>query len=248
MEPNKFEQHIKDQLNQRKIKPSEDAWQKIANQLGIKEKPKTKKYLWLGIAASFIGLLIVTTIYYNSDKKIKNEEIIVDSQKDSVEINHLKTDTVFETAKETLTSTNTVNNEKVVSSNLKKTQGVETTAIITINSKTQPIESVVKENKNDKNLVSTEELINTKLTEVIAVMTKMEQNAEKLTDIEVDSLIKQAQNELLNQKLFRQNKSVDAIALLNEIESELDQSLKEQLFELLKEGVLEARNALAERN
>lgn len=248
MEPNKFEQHIKDQLNQRKIKPSEDAWQKIANQLGIKEKPKTKKYLWLGIAASFIGLLIVTTIYYDSDKKIKNEEIIVDSQKDSVEINHLKTDTVFETAKETLTSTNTVNNEKVVSSNLKKTQGVETTAIITINSKTQPIESVVKENKNDKNLVSTEELINTKLTEVIAVMTKMEQNAEKLTDIEVDSLIKQAQNELLNQKLFRQNKSVDAIALLNEIESELDQSLKEQLFELLKEGVLEARNALAERN
>ncbi len=245
MEPNKFEQHIKDQLNQRKIEPSEDAWQKITNQLDQIEKPKTKRYLWLGIAASIIGLLVITTVYFNSDKKLKNEKIIVNSKKDSIKNTQLKTDAVFEKTKEILTSTTTKNNEKVASSNLKKTERVDATPIITDDNKTPSIDSVVEENKN---IINTEELINTKLTEVIAKITKMEQNTKSVTDLEVDSLITQAQKELLNQKLFRQNKSVDAMALLSEIENELDQPLKEQLFELLKKGVLEARNAIADRN
>ncbi len=245
MEPNKFEQHIKDQLNQRKIEPSEDAWQKIANQLDQTEKPKTKKYLWLGVAASIVGLLIITTAYFNSDKKLKNETTIVNSKKDSIEKNQLKTEGVFEKTKEILTSTNTKNIEKVISRNLKKIKPVETTPIITIENKIASIDSVVKKNENN---INTEELINTKLTEVIAKITKIEQNAESLTDLEVDSLITQAQKELLNQKLFRQNKSVDAMILLSEIENELDKPLKEQIFELLKKGVLEARNAVAERN
>ena len=66
MEPDKFEKYIKKQLNEREISPSDNAWDKISSQLPVLESKKSNKFFWYSVAAAFIGVLIVSSIYFNS--------------------------------------------------------------------------------------------------------------------------------------------------------------------------------------
>ena len=91
MEPNKLEKQFKEQLNSREIKPSEMAWSKLdamltaadpSNSEQAKQKPKTK-FPWIYIAASFIGFLLIGTVYFNQKENVignqKNEVVIQNS-------------------------------------------------------------------------------------------------------------------------------------------------------------------------
>ncbi len=93
-----------------------------------------------------------------------------------------------------------------------------------------------------------ETLIDTKIAEVVAQVNLLEQGDGELTDAEVDSLIRRAQREILTDKIFRQDKTVDAMALLTEVEDELDQTFRDQIFEKLKAGFIKVRTAVADRN
>ena len=75
MAPNKFEEHIKKQLGEREIQPSAEAWKKISEQLEVSEKPKKRYYLWYGVAASFIGTVLVSTFYFNAEHQ-KMERLV----------------------------------------------------------------------------------------------------------------------------------------------------------------------------
>ena len=79
MAPNKFEKHIKKQLEEREIQPSADAWNKIKDQLDPSPEANTKGYLWYGIAAGFIGVLLVSLLYFGSNKTAMEakEQIVV---------------------------------------------------------------------------------------------------------------------------------------------------------------------------
>ncbi|MBT8311926.1 MAG: hypothetical protein HKP23_03715, partial [Flavobacteriaceae bacterium] len=90
--------------------------------------------------------------------------------------------------------------------------------------------------------------IQEKITEVVAEVRLLELNNEALTEAEVDSLLRKAQNELLKERLFKTDNTVDAVALLNEVETELDQSSRDQIFDRLKTGFMKVRTALADRN
>ena len=92
------------------------------------------------------------------------------------------------------------------------------------------------------------EIINTKLLQVLAQVDVLEQDNEELTDAEVDALLRSAQEEILTDKLFRDNHSIDAMALLSEVEGELDKSFRDQIFESLKSGFFKVRTAVADRN
>lgn len=79
MEPNKLETQFKEQLNSREIKPSEMAWSKLDAMLSVadssnseqaKQKQKTK-FPWMFMAASFVGFLLIGTIYFNGIETVK---------------------------------------------------------------------------------------------------------------------------------------------------------------------------------
>jgi len=72
--------------------------------------------------------------------------------------------------------------------------------------------------------------------------------SDAVTDAEVDSLLLQAQQDILKENLFNTDNSVNAMALLTEVEDELDQSFRDQIFESLKTGFLKVRTAVADRN
>jgi len=111
----------------------------------------------------------------------------------------------------------------------------------------------VEEDKNISNeielpLKESDALINSKILEVVAQVDMLEEQNESLTDVEVDSLLRKAQDEIMNDKLFRNDRSVDAMALLSEVENELDKSFRDQIFESLKSGFMKVRTAVADRN
>jgi hypothetical protein len=90
MEPNKIEKQFKEQLNSRKIKPSAMAWDKLDAMLTVADKKPKRNFRWLYVAASVLGFLLVSTVYFNrfETATINKDTPIVLEQKPDV--NHLE--------------------------------------------------------------------------------------------------------------------------------------------------------------
>lgn len=245
MEPDKFEKHIKNKLGEREINPSEGSWDKISGQLQTPEPSKRNKFFWYSIAAAFIGILIVSTIYFNkSDEAIDAEIQIVDTP---YERNNLpeKQSKIIEqnNEKEKIVNAQRVTRNEITEPKKKIEKGVSYNSQVASNQKVN--QEIIK----DEVLTNTkEQLFNAKITEVIAQVNLFEKNNLPVSSIEVDSLLRKAQQEILSDKIFSQEGEVDAMALLNEVEGEMDQTFREQIFETLKEGFLKVRTAVADRN
>lgn len=252
MVPNKFEKHIKEKLDGREIKPSAKTWQKLNNQLDASSiQPKKKGYFWYGIAASFIGILIVSILYMNRENaQITTDIQVVDSfEEENKETNDFKTDILIEDTTEIKVAETTTN---AIQNNIKKESIKDTKQenlvtdmedkIVSFEKEASAIEEVQIKSK------LSDQIINTKILEIVAQVNSLEENTNALTDAEVDSLLRNAQEEILRDKLFNQNRSVDAMALLIEVEDELDRSFRDQIFESLKTGFLKVRTAVADRN
>lgn len=251
MEPNKFEKHIKKQLQEREIQPSANAWEQLAEKLDA-TAPESKKrnYFWYGIAASFIGLLIVSVLYFNLGSPSDTPDIqIVDTKEEAIQP---KVDEVLIEERDIKEAV--VENDKIEPSSDLEVAGVVKNQLPGSKEKITSaaeevdtlINSAIEDAVTSNNLK--EEIINNKILEIVAAVDSLEQNNTALTNAEVDDLLRSAQEEILREKLFGQNGSVDAMALLTEVEDELDQSFRDQIFESLKAGFLKVRTAVADRN
>lgn len=251
MEPNKFEKHIKEQMQKREIRPSGNAWERISEQIENGDEAKNNKFMWYAIAASFIGILFVSIFFFQSkERPLENDMQMVDVDNKEVPENQIR-----ETPKEILIEevqnfeqnelTNVTNeSESTNDDRIKKAikfQSSDDSAIVLNDLKVDKID--VKEF-----IEVTDNSVQLKIKEVLAQVDSLELNNTVLTNAEVDELLRNAQEEILRDKLFKQNGSVDAIALLTEVEDELDQSFRDQIFESLKSGFLKVRTAVADRN
>ncbi len=255
MEPNKFEKIMKEQLQDREIRPSSDAWQKVAEQLEVDDRSKSNRFFWWGIAASVIGLLLLSVWYLNttSSQVVPETEIVNTPKKKAAQ-----------PIQETLKTTPDVMDEKMLQKKNEITVALENTK----NERTDYGEQGISTKAEIENEVAEDSVIETsiavtdvsplndgaetaigiKIAEVLAKVDDLEQNDVALTDAEVDSLLLQAQKELFNDRLFRKDHSVDAMVLLADVEEELDQSFRDQIFDKLKTGFLKVRTAVAQRN
>lgn len=244
MAPNKFEKHIKKQLEEREIQPSAKAWSALNEQLNSTAQPKKKGYLWYGIAASFIGLIILSVVYFSSENPSSISDVQVVDTKDE----ELKETILIDSTIEKVVEVKVIETDKIKMwiENVKLVEKSQPSIVedqITLAKEKSPIYEI-SPNSED----SEEELINSKLLEIVTVVDFHEQNNTALTDAEVDALLRNAQQEILNDKLFHKNGNVDAIALLSEVEVELDQSFRDKVFENLKEGFQKVRTAVVNRN
>ncbi|WP_350285108.1 hypothetical protein [uncultured Croceitalea sp.] len=245
----KLEKHIKSKLKERQIRPSDVAWNKIEAELGDAPKSNNKGYYY-GIAASFIGVLIVSSIYFLGgsveDQQPKVEVVVSEprlKEKESLDSDNVTKD-VFEKpavfqSNTTLADTRTVMGK--VSPMVDLMDKVVEEDILTDNTPEKKAMAQVALNDNDK-------IIEAKLNKVLAQVTNLEAQNVLVTDAEVDSLLRVAQREILTDQLLQDNGKVDAMVLLNEVEEELDQSFRDQIFEKLKDGFFKVRTAVADRN
>lgn len=241
MEPNNFEKDFREKLNQREIEPSNKAWDRLDAMLSVAEekKPEKKsKRKWLYIAASFIGFLLVGTLFFNQNKNAaKTPETVVvekekekEKEKESVVEPVLKTvDSVkTETAIAEKTSEETVNkNEK----NNPKVSG-QFSNKITQNESNQIAESSIIKNNQEKQLTNNQTVI--------------PENPKKEN---VDQLLQTAENKVLAESGVKKAKvKINANDLLNQVDGELELSFREKVITKVNKNLQEVKVALSNRN
>lgn len=247
MAPNKFEKYIKKQLQEREIPPSAAAWKRISEQLEVTENPKPKSFFRYGIAAEFVGLLVISIWYFSTKEPLADTQTVVtETSTDPLE----KEQKSQSTLEEKIPQNQIVASEETIP---KKTTSNSALASQTSDDvvKTPFVDTVNNHKRVEKvsiTSVVSEELIDTKIAEIIAQVDLLEKENVFVTDAEIDMLLRKAQRELLENKIFLENDSVDAMALLADVEDELDKSFRDQIFDALKDGFVKVRTAVADRN
>ncbi len=241
----KLEKHIKDRLEERKITPSAQAWDKIAAQIDTEEKPKQRGWYLYAIAASFIGILLVSIFFFKPEQPEGNTIPV-----EVVEDNNSKKD-LIQPKEENINFKNKVQKESAVaeidSNSTREDPSLDFKPVV-LPIETEVAEETVKNPIQDSFLSDSNDLITQKVNEIVAQVTLLETTNEEVTDAEVDSLLRAAQSQILSEELFAENGAVDAMALLSEVEGELDGSFRDQIFDALKEGYFKLRTAVADRN
>ncbi|UII76834.1 hypothetical protein LV716_03320 [Flagellimonas sp. HMM57] len=241
----KLEKHIKEKLEERKISPSPDAWDKISTQLTINKKVKRKVWYPYAVAASLVGIVLASLFFFNSEKpeqypnQVVNEtnakEMVVPSQNENnglQEIQLEKPDAIAVSDKDK-----------------RKDQQLSEQAEINVASEqVKLVEETLPKTLQDSFLEKSNGLIAQKVNEVVDRVAYLETVNTEVSDEEIDSLLRTAQRQILSEQLFTEDGTVDAIALLTEVEDELDGTFRDQIFDALKEGYFKLRTAVADRN
>lgn len=272
MAPLKFEEDIKDRLEQRAIKPSSGSWKKLEFMLYEQESQKNSLTYWkLGVAASVIGVIIVTSIFINSNKKeiLPHLELV---NSDNTTIVQENEQIVFEKAEDDIpkaekgknhkemenssTRNHSHKREEVVSKNEHIAVGIakgrekdkkESVKESTIVAKHKGDSSREVQEKDSDFLKIENSIIQEKIANVLTHVEELEKNNEEVTNKEVEELLRKAQLEITTEQILKTN-TVSASALLLDVESKLDESFKKQVFEALKSGFYKIKTSVVERD
>lgn len=242
----KLEKHIKDTLEERTMAPSPGAWEKIAGQISIQPKKKGRKWYPLAIAASFVGILLVSILFFTSEPNKATQIQVVEENPGKTEVNYdVETRPIELIQKEQLNvgEVEVAKSEPepiLPESRKEQVELPKSESVLAQQGTKLPVE--------DERIKKSEGLIFQKVEEVVAQVEVMESLQNNVSDAEVDSLLRAAQKQILTDKLFTQNGSVDAMGLLAEVEDELDETFRDQIFDALKDGYLKLRTAVADRN
>ncbi|APU10692.1 hypothetical protein A5M85_10495 [Cellulophaga lytica] len=249
MAPLKFEEHLKDKLKDREITPSSNAWSKVA--AGLESQPinkKNKKPAYFAIAACLVGLLIASVWFFNTAEPSNNSPQVVDTDKvDDSKKSILKTKTIFKEENTTVVASKEVTIKEEKNTVIKQEAKINTPENQFKRPEQTKIAAYEKTNKQLKINQPEKTIIDAKLNVVMEKLALLEENNIAVTDAEVDSLLRNAQQEILAEKAIKAGMSVDAMALLIEAESELDVSFRDKIFDNLKRRYLKLKTAVAAR-
>ncbi len=238
MEPTKIENQFREGLKNHEIQPSAQAWDRLDAMLAVAEKPK-KSFNWLRLVACFIGIVIISSVFYfqseqpteSSIEVVENEKVAEPIQKTITNKEIIKTEIVIVEEKVPNQNQKIQQNKTISNSiNTQKT-GVQ--------SSSQPINPVV-------------------IQEIVAIPTKVEKtnlvNIEKSQThpyyINPSTLLADVENKKLDAKLNlpKSTYKADPKTLLSQVDGELDQSFREKVFTKIAKNYQTIKVAVAERN
>lgn len=256
MAPIKFEEHIKEQLEERRITPSDASWERLAGQLNVAQgRKKGNRLLWMSIAASFLIGVGLTAVFFNKstpqerfvNAPAKKTEAIQESVKpESLEINKKVelTEQVAQQDKQKQMIPNVLPNKKSINANKPKPRRNISIPKTQNNSIAQNVEPQL-------NPVNPKDQIISKVTSTQGPAFKgVTANApEKINPYdEVDVLLAKAQKNLSQEATLTTNTPVDATALLLEIEEQVNpERFRDKLFRTLKSEFSKAIEAVASK-
>jgi stress response protein SCP2 len=235
MEPNKLENQFREKLNNRGIVPSETAWDRLDAMLSVadsspdnyrdeqaKQKPK-HKFSWLYIAASIIGFLLVSTLFFNQKENtidIKKNNVVI---KNETQKNSSKTEN--KSLKKDLDYSNTI--LKQDTKPLVETQNkIENNVIIrTNNTQEEVLVAIQITNNQDQTIVVNKNAIPTNIDSLLASVEKKPNSELKKSSIKINSN-----------------------TLLNQVDGELQVSFREKALNAITQKYKEAKEALVNRN
>lgn len=235
MEPNKLETQFREQLNSREIKPSEMAWTKLDTMLSATEKPTTK-FPWLYVAASFTGLLLIGTAYFNLQGNP------IENQKNGVVIQHPvapKTGSIVLDSTNLKIKEDSFSNKKSVRMNNK---------LADLSQKSKIAEKSVNQNQTAE--ISINDLYKKNDTMISSENNK---SLAKNKYVSAEKLLAEISNtkfESADETMRNKTKviSVNPNILLSNVETELNQSFKESALDRLNKNFKTIRTVLVNRN
>jgi len=257
MAPIKFEEQLKEKLEKRTIQPSTEAWDVLVNRLGDHHKKQQRKnFWWLGIAASIVGVALVTTLVFrDAGTETLNPKVVeIDNQMET------NTDAVVSEQVEITTPQND-NTSKPERLPIKENRPV--TKLANIQKDFAPEKAIISRNdvassdvkvqneaqKEAQNPVSTSDFEQAKVNAVVAEIQRINNENQGVSEAEIDSLLKQAEREILKNRIYAETtKTVDANVLLEDVEAELEQSFRTRVFQALLNNYETVKTAVAERN
>lgn len=264
MAPIKLEEHIREKLQERELQPSKGSWEKLAAQLDASTpvKRQSKRYLWLAVAASLVAILVVGSLLFNQNGDVSGEKSLVDEE---VNDNSMKDSEVMlsESTSEEDSEENKMNSEtetqigtatlsvepKRTSETHRKVENQivedkkETLAVNnTIENQEEPIDPIPETPKEKT-------FFDTQVDKVVASVQGIQKDKGTVTPEEIDELLTKAQREIQNRRILNsENNKIDATALLEDVEWELERTFRDKVFDALGDGFQKIRTAVAERN
>jgi len=267
MAPIKFDEHIKEQLEQRSLSPSSDAWRKLEQRLEEHEdKGKNKNFWWIGIAASFIGVLLVVSFLLKDEKPAVETDVMVGTeQSDTIDNTQIKKEKaiISEENKAQIADVNpdeseskSVQNQPVVAKEAKQQRSISNSeGSLKLNTYKDAVAEVeIDQQKASEalkiNAIPSQDIETSKAQEVALQILKLQETKAGVTDEEIEALLDAAHKEITLQRIYNEDtNTVDAEALLRDVELDIEEeSFRSKVFEMLKAGYKEIKTAVAERN
>jgi len=273
MAPLKFEEEIKEKLEQRAMKPSGESWKKLETKLGNQKSQITNSnHKRIYVAATIIGIAIMTSIFIKFyERKVASDiEIVYKDERVKINQENGKTDLQFIQERdskkkkkgEVIKNTNrreihlkksqkmvslTKQQSKILDKKEYEVKAKNKPVIVKAYHEKTNIDQPDKTNKSKETIQIDDAVIQEKVANVLTHFKELEDNNEEVTDEEINELLRKAQQEITAEQLFKNNK-VSASALLLDVEATLDESFKKQVFEALKSGFYKLKTSLVERD
>lgn len=251
---------IKNKMEQRTIQPSSDSWDRLEQMLdNADESGKRTSYIKYVVAASIILILGITVVLqFNSDKEVVAPIFVEENNNKVLKEEIQVVEEIFQKTepKEELSEIAQVEPEIIIRKQEK---------IITKKTE-EPKHSLVVNNKEkEAKIAQIKEELKTALLASIQDTLKEEQQQPKNIDDEVDGLLAQAMKDIEDKEQYAYNRLADAETLLADIEEELDlfsdeeyllaeaqgeldESIKEKVYQILKDNYKRVKASIANRN
>lgn len=241
MVQNKFENSMREQLEARKLPTPQNGWHELQGRLDKhdNQKKSKKRLMYVGVAASVIGVALVSFLMFKSNT---THHIVTDVQSvESPEMEQMPA-----TSKMKIEQLNTVEN-------IKENRSL----VIT---ETKPKEQVeiadLAQNKiaKDKKVLQKTTAENLEANSIASGNTKVSkasfQESEQITDAYLEDLLEEANQDLQMQQqgIKRAKQTVNAEALLEGVEDDIEHSFREKVFDVVKKGFGKVKTAVVERN
>jgi len=243
----KFEKDFSKKLNKRKIAPKAGNWEELSARLNSEEKNKRPIFWWIGIAATLVGGILIFSILFN--KPISETPVIVNAPEEEILKEQIESQQIsFEKpASEAVREPEKASVKPVENIFSKKGQVANSKLAAT----RKPQESSKTENNQtskDPDLMK-ETIISGIPEEVIAEASSKGNRTGEITDAEVDALLAEASEQISRDRSAKSvSENIDAKSLLLGVELEMEQSIREMVFDVLKVGYFKAKTAVVNRN
>lgn len=243
MERLKYEDRFKKELKGREITPSGGSWEKLRDRLDAEEHRSVRSWWWTGIAASVAAGIVIAALVF-SGKETEVVPQVVDSpaqeviQEDSGRDEYTEGKITEHFSPATEKKNPAVAERKEQSERQKQSAG----------SVAQTVPGTGKAGSTDNQVILREQEVgmpeDIRISEVSAPL----EASREVSDAEIDALLRKATLQISTERSEEIVRGIDAGDLLRDVESELEQSFRKKVLEVLQDGFSRAKNAVANRN
>ena len=232
MEPEKFENNVKKVLEERELQPSAAGWEKLEQRLE-KKKEKRPYLAWLASAAAIAAIFFVLGSYFNAPVPERSQLVEEPTQEPVFEEIQAEPEVVqlaVSEEQEQIAEEKKPSAERGVKNAIFEAPVSEASA--------EKIAEVAK-NPSEAPEEGSEELKG--LVKEIKSELASQDIPQEVNDHEIEALLLLASAQLEAEPAY----SINPNELLDQVEYELDQSFRQKVFEVVKEGLLKAKTAVA---